>query len=98
MKLRRLVGLSCVAVFAGFALHSSRMAPMKVKEAWKIGYWVWAGEPPVTAGFEPEILYVDARQPLARQSSGSRRVRYRATDRVVVGVERRNGVSTGRGL
>ena len=51
MKLRLLIGLSCVAVFAGFALHSSRMAPMKAKEAWKTGYWIWAGEPPVTAGF-----------------------------------------------
>ena len=60
MKLKLLVGLCCVAVFAGFAFHSSRMGPMKAKEAWKTGYWIWAGEPPVTAGFEPEILYVDA--------------------------------------
>jgi hypothetical protein len=65
LKLRQPVELSCVAVFAGFALHSSRMATMKAKEAWKTGYWIWAGEPPATPDLSLKSC-VSRRQPLAR--------------------------------
>src|SRR5262249_34862359 len=52
-----IVGL--VLVVLGLVFHSRHAIPDRAEKAWKIGYWVWAGETPMPAEFKPEILYVE---------------------------------------
>jgi Protein of unknown function (DUF3142) len=52
-----------VIALAGFALRSPTSVPSNAKESWKTGYWVWAGEAPVSAQFAPELLYVEVSTP-----------------------------------
>jgi hypothetical protein len=49
-----------VLAIAGLAACSTRAIPPKTRETWKTGYWIWAGDAPVSAAFTPEILYVEA--------------------------------------
>ena len=46
---------AAVIALAGFALHSATSVPSNTKESWKTGYWVRAGEAPVSAQFAPEL-------------------------------------------
>ena len=55
-----LVSTAGVLMAAVLALHSNNASPSKPKEPWKTGYWIWAGEPPASTGFESQILYVEA--------------------------------------
>jgi hypothetical protein len=45
---------------SGLALRSTDTIPSRTREAWKTGFWIWAGDAPVHAEFTPEILYVEA--------------------------------------
>jgi hypothetical protein len=55
-----LAAVAGVLALAGLAFRSTNAIPSKTREPWKTGYWVWAGDAPVSAGFTPEIVYVEA--------------------------------------
>jgi hypothetical protein len=55
-----LAAVAGVLALASVAHRSREAIPSKTREPWKTGYWVWAGDAPVSAEFTPEILYVDA--------------------------------------
>jgi hypothetical protein len=54
-----------LALIAAVALpfHSKPAPTPKTKQAWKTGFWLWAGEPPAASELKPEVLYVEARGP-----------------------------------
>ena len=49
-----------ILALASLAFRPTSTTPPKTRESWKTGYWVWAGETPVSADFTPQILYVEA--------------------------------------
>ena len=55
-----LAAVAGVLALAGPAFRSTNAILSKTRESWKTGYWVWAGDAPVSAEFTPEILYVEA--------------------------------------
>ena len=56
--LTALVGvLACLGAARCNIPHQS---PRKTPEPWRSGFWVWAGDAPARATFQPEILYVEA--------------------------------------
>jgi hypothetical protein len=57
---KRFSAFACVIVITGFAWNSIRANRSSPAEPWKTGYWIWAGEPPASSRFKPEILYVEA--------------------------------------
>jgi hypothetical protein len=60
IRLGLLAAAAAVLGLAGLAFRSTNAIPAKPGESWKTGYWVWAGDAPVSAEFTPEILYVEA--------------------------------------
>jgi len=46
---------------AGLACGARSAGPAREKEAWKIGYWLWAGQSPALAKYHPDVLYVQTR-------------------------------------
>jgi uncharacterized protein DUF3142 len=60
IRLGLLAAAAGVLALAGLAFRSTNAIPSKTRESWKTGYWVWAGDAPVSAAFTPEILYVEA--------------------------------------
>jgi hypothetical protein len=58
---RLLTALAGVLASIGLAACSvPHQSPHKSPEPWRSGFWVWAGDAPATATFQPEILYVEA--------------------------------------
>ena len=49
-----------VLTMAVLALHWNNASPPKLREPWKTGFWIWAGEQPASTGFEAQIVYVEA--------------------------------------
>jgi len=55
-----LSGALALIAAAAFALHSTPAVSPKTKQAWKTGFWLWAGEPPAPSDLRPDVLYVEA--------------------------------------
>src|SRR5580704_5990411 len=55
-----LAAAAAALAVSSLALRSTDRRPSKTRETWKTGFWVWAGDAPVRAGFTPAILYVEA--------------------------------------
>src|SRR5579863_6302329 len=94
-----LLAAAGVLAFAGLASRSTHAIPAKLKEPWKTGYWVWAGDAPVAATFTPQILYVEApatRWP--RNLPQAEQYSRRSADRAGHGVDARGRRSHRRAL
>jgi len=57
-----LCALVMVAVSAaGAAWKPHAVVPAREKDAWKTGYWLWAGQPASSANYRPDVLYVQTK-------------------------------------
>src|SRR5580765_3541112 len=57
-----LCALVMVAVSgAGLAWKSHSAVPAREKDAWKTGYWLWAGQSAAPATYHADVLYVQTR-------------------------------------
>jgi hypothetical protein len=56
-----LTAFAAILATIGFtACNLPNRHPPETLEAWRTGFWVWAGDVPAASTFDPEILYVEA--------------------------------------